>query len=125
MSRVNLTGKRVDEIVLDEQRVPSVDEVDGDIVPDLEVTVQSEEPLEGAVHGVVEGDGIEAVERGLSKEILVVVGSDVYCLAETWGTLIRSSPTSAKERWIEHTRSSKHVNLQGLTDRAHQGCFHQ
>ena len=34
MSRVNLSGERVDEIVLNEKEVPGVDEVDGGIVPD-------------------------------------------------------------------------------------------
>ena len=46
MSRVNLSSERVDEVVLDEKGVPGVDEVDGGIVSDLKVTVQTEEPLE-------------------------------------------------------------------------------
>ena len=46
MSRINLSSERVDEVVLDEKGVPGVDEVDGGIVSDLKVTVQTEEPLE-------------------------------------------------------------------------------
>ena len=39
MSRVDLSRERVDEVVLDEERVPGVDEINGDIVADLKVTI--------------------------------------------------------------------------------------
>ena len=68
MSRVNLSGERVNEIVLNEKDVPGVDEVDGGIVPDLEVTIQSEEPFEGTVDGVVEGNGIETIEEASRRK---------------------------------------------------------
>lgn len=97
MSRIDLSGERIDEIVLDEKGVPGVNKVDRDIVPDSKVTVQSKEPLEGTVHRVVEGNGIKTVEGSLSKEILVVVSGDVYRLAKTWGSLCWSSATSAGE----------------------------
>ena len=96
MPRVDLASERVDEIVLDKKGIPGVDEVDRDIVPDLKVTVQPEEPLEGTVDGVMEGNGIETVEWGLSKEILVVVGSEVYRGTEVWSLIWRSS-ASAEE----------------------------
>jgi len=86
MSRVDLSGERVDEVVLNEKCIPGVDKVDGDIVPDLKVAIQSQEPLEGTVHGVVEGNRIETVERSFSKEVLVVVGGDVDRLAKTRGS---------------------------------------
>ena len=95
--RVNLSSERVDEIVLNEKGIPCVDEVDGDIVSDLEVTVQPEEPLEGAVHRVMESNGIEAVDRSRSKEILTVVGCEVQRLAKTWGSLLRSSTAATEE----------------------------
>ena len=38
MSRVDLSSERV-EVVLDEERVPGVDEINGDIVADLKVTI--------------------------------------------------------------------------------------
>ena len=63
MSRVNLSGGRVEDVVLDEERVPGVYEIDREIVADLKVTIQSEEPLEATVHGVMEGNGIETVMR--------------------------------------------------------------
>jgi hypothetical protein len=37
--RVDLSGARIDEVVLNEEGVPGVDEVERDIIPDLEVTV--------------------------------------------------------------------------------------
>ena len=83
MSRVDLSSERIDEVVLDEERVPGIDEVDRDIVWDLKTTIQSKEPFEGMVHGVVERGGIETVVRSLSKEVLVVVCGDVHCLAKT------------------------------------------
>ena len=97
MSRVDLSGGRVEEVVLDEERVPGVDEIDREIVANLKVTIQSEEPLEATVHGVMEGNGIETVMRSASKEILVVVCGDVDCFAKTWGSLIRSSTASAEK----------------------------
>ena len=98
MSRVDLSGERVDEIILNENDVPGVDEVDGGIVPDLEVTIQSEEPLEGTVDRVVEGNGIETIEGGRSKEILAVVGGDVRRFADAaFGCLVWSSTASAEE----------------------------
>lgn len=53
----------------DEECVPGVDEVNREIVPDLKITIQSQEPLEGTVYGAVEGDGIETE----LFEVLVVV----------------------------------------------------
>lgn len=50
MPRVDLPSEGIDEVVLDEKRVPSVDEVDREIVPDLEVTIQPKHSLEGTVH---------------------------------------------------------------------------
>ena len=94
MPRVDLASERVDEIVLDKKGIPGVDKVDRDIVPDLKVTVQSEEPLEGTVDGVMEGNGIETVEWSLSKEILVIVGSEVYRSAEVWSLVWRSSAST-------------------------------
>jgi hypothetical protein len=46
-------------------------------------TVQSEEPLEDTVHGIVEGNGVETVDRSRSKEILVIVGGEVRRLGKT------------------------------------------
>jgi len=63
---VDLAGVRVDEIVLHEHLVPRADEVDRDIVGDLQVAVHSEETLECAVDGVMEGDGVETVIRRVS-----------------------------------------------------------
>ena len=97
MSRVDLSSERVDEVVLDEERIPGVDEIDGEIVADLKVAIQSKEPLEATVHGVMEGDGIKTVVRSASKEILAVVCGDVLRLAETWGSLVRSSTASTEE----------------------------
>ena len=73
MSRIDLPSVRVDEIVLNKERVPGVDEVNGGIITDLKVTIQSEEPLEGTVDGVVESNGIQTVATSRSKEELVVV----------------------------------------------------
>jgi len=107
MSRVDLSGERVDEVVLNEKRIPGVDKVDGDIVPDLKVTIQSKEPLEGTVHGVVEGNGIETVEGSLSKEILVVIGGDIHRLTKTWGSLVWSPTASTEERMLSICRVSR------------------
>jgi hypothetical protein len=60
--RVDLSGACIDEIILNEECVPGVDEVERDTIPDLEVTVQSKEPLEDTVDGLVEGNGIESVD---------------------------------------------------------------
>ena len=107
MPRVNAAGERIDKIVLNEKGIPGVDEGYGDIVSDLKVTIQSKEPLEATVHGLVEGDGIETVEQSLPKEILVVVSGEVCRLAKTWGSLVWSSTTSAGKLQIEHMRGSK------------------
>lgn len=72
MSRVNLSGTGIDEIVLNEERVPGVDEIDRGIEPNLKVTVQSKEPLEGTIDGVVEGNRVEAIVTGRPKEKLVI-----------------------------------------------------
>ena len=88
MPRVDLSGECIDKVVLSEKRVPGVDEVDGGIVPDLKITVQSKEPLEGTVYGVVESDGIETVVRSHPKEILVIVRGDVRRFTRTRGSLI-------------------------------------
>ena len=95
MSRVDLPSERIDKVVLDEEHVPGVDEINRGVVPDLKI--QTKEPLEGTIYGVVEGDGIETVVRGLSKEVLVVVFSDVRRLAKTWGSLVWTSTTSAEK----------------------------
>jgi len=97
MSRVDLSSGRIDEVILDEERIPGVDEIDREIIPDLKVTIQSKEPLEATVHGVVESDGIETVVGSLSKEVLVVVCGNVHRLAKAWGSLVRSSTTSAEK----------------------------
>ena len=110
MPRVDFSGERVDEIVLDEKGVPGVDEVDRDIIPDLKITVQSEEPLEATVHGIVECDGIKTVERSLSKEILVVVGGgEVHRRAKIWSLVW--SPSASAEEGVEHTCDSKNSTL--------------
>jgi hypothetical protein len=44
--RVDLSGVRIDEIILNGEGVLGVDEVERDIISDLEVTIQSKEPLE-------------------------------------------------------------------------------
>ena len=77
MPRVDLSRTSIDEIVLDEERVPGIDKIDGGIVSDLKVTVQPKESLEGTVDGVVEGDSVEAVVTGGPKEILVIVCGNV------------------------------------------------
>ena len=96
--RVDLSGARVDEIVLDEEGVPGVDEVDRDIISDLEVTVQSKESLEDTVHGVVEGNGVETVDWSWLKEIPVIVGNKVHRLGKTWGALVWGSTMSTEAR---------------------------
>ena len=63
VARVDLAGVRVDEIVLHERLVPRADEFHRYIIGDLQVTVHSEETLECAVDGVMEGDGVETVIR--------------------------------------------------------------
>jgi len=96
MSRVDLSSGRVEEVVLDEEHVLGVGEINGDIVADLKVTIQPEEPLGATVHGVVEGN--KTIVRSGSKEILVVVCGDVLRLAKTRGSLIQSSsPSTEKE----------------------------
>lgn len=77
MSRVNLSSVRINEIVLNEESVPGIDKVDGEIVSDLKVAVQPKEPLEGTVDRVVEGDRIKTIVTSTPKEILAVVRSDV------------------------------------------------
>ena len=68
MSRVDLSSGRVEEVILDKERVPGVHEIDRETVADLEVTIQSKEPLEATVHRAMEGNGIETVMRSVSKE---------------------------------------------------------
>ena len=80
MPRVDFSGECINKVVLNEKRVPDVDKVNGGITPDSKITIQSKEPLEATVYGVAESDGIETVVRGCSKDILVVVRSDVVDL---------------------------------------------
>ena len=72
---VNLSGERVNEIVLNEKSVPGVDEVDGGIVPDLEVTIQSEEPFKGTVDSIMESRplmGAGQRKYWLSLEVMLI-----------------------------------------------------
>lgn len=96
MPRVDLPGTSIDEIVLDEERVPGIDKIDGGIVSDLKVTVQPKEPLEGAVDGVVESDGVETVVPSGPKEILVIIRGDIDGFSQTWGPLHWLSATSTE-----------------------------
>ena len=96
MPRVDLSRASIDEIVLDEECVPGIDKIDGCIVSDLKVTVQPKEPLEGAVDGVVESDGVETVVPSGPKEILVIIRGDVDGFSQTWGPLHWLSATSTK-----------------------------
>lgn len=77
MSRVDLSSVRVEEIVLDEERVPGIDKVNRGIVSDLKVTVQPKEPLEGTIDGVMEGDRVQTIVTRRPKEKLVIGGCDV------------------------------------------------
>lgn len=80
MSRVDLSSAHIDEIVLNEEGVPGIDEVYGKIVSDFKITVQSKEPLEGTVDRVVEGDCIQTIIANIAKEILAVARGDVESL---------------------------------------------
>ena len=73
MLRVDLSSEGVDEIVLNEKRVPTIDEVSREIVSDFKVTIQPKEPLEDTIYGVVEGDCVETIVPSTSEEILVVL----------------------------------------------------
>ena len=77
MPRVDLSSVCIEEIVLDKKGVPGIDEVHGSVVSDLKIPIQSKEPLEGTIDGVVESDRIETIVTGTSKEKLAVVGGDV------------------------------------------------
>lgn len=77
MPWVDLPCIGVDEIVLDEERIPSIHEIDRDIVSDLEISVQSKEPLKNTIDRVVESDRIETVVASTPKEVLVIVRSNV------------------------------------------------
>jgi hypothetical protein len=81
MPRVDLSSERVDKIVLDKELIPGIDKVYGEIISDLNVTIQSKEPLEGTIDGVMEGNRIYAIVTEIPKEILVVARSDVYRLS--------------------------------------------
>jgi hypothetical protein len=94
--RVELSGTGVDKIVLNEERVPSVDEINRGVIPDLNVTIQSKEPLERAIDGIVECIRINAVVPGRPKEKLVVVRGDVDRALQTRGSLIWLSATTTE-----------------------------
>jgi len=81
MPWVDLSCRGVDEIVLNEERIPSIHEVDRDIVSDLKISVQSKEPLEDTIDRIVESDRIETIVAGTPKEVLVIVRSNVDCLS--------------------------------------------
>lgn len=126
MSGVDLSSERINEIVLDEEGVPSIDKVDGEIISDLKVAVQSEEPLETTVDGVMEGDRVQTVAPSAPKEKLVVARGDVDRVSETWGSLLWLSATSTKARTLSIWRTSEDkFFFSRLTDRAHRRCFHQ
>lgn len=74
MSGVNLSSRRVEEIVLWEECIPGIDKVNWDTFKsDLKVTIQAKEPPEGTVDGVVEGNSIKTVVASQSGEELNVV----------------------------------------------------
>lgn len=73
MPRVDLSGAGVDEIVLNKEFVPGFDETNREVTSEIEVTVQSKEPLEGTVDGVVESGCVDAVVTSRPKEKLVIV----------------------------------------------------
>ena len=72
MLRVDLSGGGVDEIALNEKRVATTDDVNREILSDCEATIQPKEPLENMIYETVEGDCIETIVPGTSKEILAV-----------------------------------------------------
>ena len=106
MARVDLASELIDEIVLHEHLVPCADEVHRDVIGDLQVTVHSEETLERAVDGVMEGDGIETVIGCVSQEELVVLGRHIRGCEET-GRLLRRSSTTTTAKISEKKKTRK------------------
>ena len=96
MPGVDLSSKGVNEIVLNEECVPRVNKVDGEIESDLQVTVQPKEPLEGAINRVVEGNRVKTVVPSTPKEKLVIIRGDVNGLPQTRRPLARL-PTASTE----------------------------
>jgi hypothetical protein len=73
MSRVNLSGTGIEQIVGNEERVPGVDEINRGILSNLKIAIQSKEPLEGTIdNGVMESDRVQAVVAGGPKEKLIL-----------------------------------------------------
>jgi hypothetical protein len=95
MSRVDLSGTGIEQIVGNKERVPGVDEINRGIVSDLKVAVQSKEPLEGMKDGVMESDRVQAVVTGGPKEKLILARGDVDHLLKAWLLFWRST-TSAE-----------------------------
>ena len=92
---VDLSGERVDEIIINKHLIPCVDEIHINIICDLQVTVHPEEALERAIDRIVECGAVETIERpSFSEEVLIISGSQVGGSKETGGQL-RSGLTPA------------------------------
>lgn len=94
MTRIDLPGKCIDEIVVHKHFVPRADEIRRDVVSDLQVSVHSKETLERSVNRVVERDAVETVVWCVPQEVLVIIGSQVGGSKET-GRELGGSSTAA------------------------------
>jgi len=77
--RIELASRRIEEVILNDHLIPGSDKVDVDVVGNLEVSIHSQETSNSTVSGIMEGDGIQSIDRGLAQEEFIVILSEVDC----------------------------------------------
>jgi len=89
--RIEFASGRIEEVILDDHLIPCGNKVDVDVVGNLEVSIHSQETSNSTVSGIMEGDGIQSINRGLAQEEFIMILGEVDCRQETrrklcWGT---------------------------------------
>lgn len=97
---IDLPSECIDEIVIHKHLVPCADEIYGDIIGDLEVSVHSKETLERAVDRVVERDGIKTIIWSVSQEVLIIGGCQI-CSSKETGRQLGGSSTATTGKILE------------------------
>ena len=95
VSRIEVAGVGVDEIVVQHHLVPLTDEVLGYVVRDLQITVHAQVAGEGAICRVVEGNAVQAIDARVTKEVRRVCRLRLSRNGEVDGALSRGTTTAA------------------------------
>jgi hypothetical protein len=95
MSRVNFSSICVYHIIVDKYLVPGGDEIGVYIEGDLQISVHAEKAGQGAIRGIVKCHAVQAVNRSVTQEMLVLVRGKLGRSEKSGRSLRRSTASSA------------------------------